>query len=86
MVRDGHLAKIPDGMTFEETATLGVGVTSIAQTLYMTMKLPLPGQKPLDDGTVILVYGGSSATGTLAIQYAKLYVSTPLEPDKKLIH
>jgi NADPH:quinone reductase-like Zn-dependent oxidoreductase len=73
LVRDGHVAKIPDNLTFEETATLGVGITTVGQTLYMTMKLPLPGDKPVDGQTFVLIYGGSSATGTLAIQFAKLY-------------
>jgi NADPH:quinone reductase-like Zn-dependent oxidoreductase len=72
LVRDGHIAKIPDNMTFEEAATLGVGITSVGQSLYMTMKLPLPGENPLEDAPFILIYGGSSATGTLAIQFAKL--------------
>jgi len=59
-------------MTFEETATLGVGITSVGQSLYMTMGLPLPGEKGPESTEFILIYGGSSATGTLAIQYAKL--------------
>ena len=73
MARDGHVAKIPAGMTFEETSTLGVGITSVGQTLYMTLELPLPGEKPLGPSPFILIYGGSTSTGTLAIQYAKLY-------------
>lgn len=72
MVRDGHIAKIPEGLSFEAAATLGVGITTIGQTLYMSMKLPLPSQ-PTEKKFPILVYGGSSATGTLAIQFAKLY-------------
>lgn len=62
-------------MTFEETSTLGVGVSSIAQSLYLTLGLPLPGsgEKLPEDPTYILIYGGSSATGSLAIQFAKLY-------------
>lgn len=72
MVRDGHIAKIPENLSFEETATLGVGITTIGQTLYMTLKLPLPNEKPLEGTHYILIYGGSSATGTLAIQFAKL--------------
>ena len=71
MVKDGHLAKIPDSMSFEDTATLGVGVTTIGQALYLTLKLPLPTE-PAKTPFPILIYGGSSATGTLAIQYAKL--------------
>lgn len=73
MVKDGHLAKIPDGFSFEDVATLGVGVTTVGQALYMTMKLPLPTE-PTKTPFPILVYGGSTATGTLAIQYAKLSV------------
>jgi NADPH:quinone reductase-like Zn-dependent oxidoreductase len=73
MVRDGHLAKIPENMSFEEAATFGVGITTVAQTLYMTFKLPLPA-KPAEKPFPILIYGGSTATGTIAIQYAKLYV------------
>lgn len=63
--------KIPDNLSFEEAATLGVGVTSIGQGLYQSLGLPLPG-KPSSDGEYILIYGGSTATGGLAIQYAKL--------------
>jgi NADPH:quinone reductase-like Zn-dependent oxidoreductase len=73
MVRDGHVAKIPEGFSYEETATLGTGITTVGQTLYMTMGIPLPGEKPAEGSPFILVYGGSSATGTLAIQFAKLY-------------
>ena len=64
-------------MSFEETATLGVGLTTVGQTLYMTLGLPLPGEKPLEGETFILIYGGSTATGTLAIQFAKLYAILP---------
>jgi NADPH:quinone reductase-like Zn-dependent oxidoreductase len=85
LVRDGHVAKIPDNLTFEETATLGVGITTVGQTLYMTMKLPLPGDKLVDGQTFVLIYGGSSATGTLAIQFAKLYELIPSQKCRQLI-
>jgi NADPH:quinone reductase-like Zn-dependent oxidoreductase len=73
MIKDGHIAKIPEKMSFEETATLGTGVTTIGQTLYMTLRLLLP-TAPAEKAFPILIYGGSTATGTLAIQYAKLWV------------
>ncbi|KAF5863569.1 hypothetical protein ETB97_009813 [Aspergillus alliaceus] len=65
--------KIPDNMSFQEAAALGAGIQTIGQSLYQTLGLALPTQ-PLKDATAtpILIYGGSSATGTLAIQFAKL--------------
>jgi len=60
-------------MSFEDAATFGVGVASAGQALYMTLKPPLPTE-PANVPSPILIYRGSTATGTLAIQYAKLYV------------
>ena len=74
LVKDGHIAKIPDHLTFEEAATLGTGVSSVGQSLYMTLKLPLP-TAPAESPFWILIYGGSSGTVTLAIQFAKLFVT-----------
>lgn len=71
MVKDGHLAKIPDGMSWEEAASLGAGVTTIGQALYHELKLPWPTE-PLKDPIPILINGGSTASGTMAIQYAAL--------------
>lgn len=71
MVKDGHLAKIPEGMEFEETASMGAGVTTVGQALYHDLKLPWPTE-PAKTPFPILIYGGSTATGSLAIQYAKL--------------
>ncbi|KAK3718373.1 hypothetical protein LTR37_005186 [Vermiconidia calcicola] len=55
----------------EEAATLGVGVTTCGQALYQSLGLPLPGSCERH-GEPLLVYGGSTGTGILAIQYAKL--------------
>jgi NADPH:quinone reductase-like Zn-dependent oxidoreductase len=63
--------KIPDNLSFQEAATLGGGVTTVGQALYQSLKLALP-TKPVQDTPPILIYGGSTATGTLAIQFAKL--------------
>lgn len=62
--------KIPDNLSFEEAATLGVGVATIALGLYQNLDLALPTE-PVKEATPILIYGGSTATGTLAIQFAK---------------
>ncbi len=63
--------RIPPEITFEEAATLGVGITTVGQSLYQSLQLPLP-TAPAKDGFPVLIYGGSTATGTLAIQFAKL--------------
>ena len=63
--------RIPDNLSFEEAATLGIGITTVGQGLYRSLGLPLPGDGSVD-GAWLLIYGGSTATGTLAIQYAKL--------------
>ncbi|KAJ5404603.1 hypothetical protein N7509_004474 [Penicillium cosmopolitanum] len=63
--------KIPDHLSFQEAATLGVGIVTVGQGLYQSLKLQLPSE-PVKDATPILIYGGSTATGTLAIQFAKL--------------
>jgi len=63
--------KTPDNLSDEEASTLGVGVTTVGQSLYQSLKLPLPN-KPTSEKIILLIYGGSTATGSLAIQYAKL--------------
>jgi NADPH:quinone reductase-like Zn-dependent oxidoreductase len=63
--------RMPDKMSFEEAATLGIGCITVGQALYQNLKLPKP-DSPDTKGTTVLIYGGSTATGTLAIQFAKL--------------
>ena len=64
---------IPENLSFEEAATLGVGTLTIGQSLYQSLKLPLPTE-PTKESLPVLIYGGSTARGALAIQSAKLYV------------
>ena len=52
------------------------GLVTVALGLYKHLGLPLPPTRGQATSSWILVYGGSSATGTLAIQFAKLYVQT----------
>ncbi|OQU97051.1 hypothetical protein CLAIMM_03054 [Cladophialophora immunda] len=63
--------KIPDSMTFENAATLGVAFITCGQGLYQSLGLSLPNQ-PIKSKEPILIYGGSSAMGTFGIQFAKL--------------
>ena len=66
---------IPPNISFEEAATLGCGIATIALGMYRYLGLPLltlPLEERRSDGPPILIYGASSATGTLAVQFAKL--------------
>jgi NADPH:quinone reductase-like Zn-dependent oxidoreductase len=63
---------IPDGVSFEAACTVGCGIATTGFGLYKVLNLPLPDTNPRDSAEYILIYGGSTATGTLAIQFAKL--------------
>lgn len=67
----GNAIKIPENLSFREASTLGVGIITCASGLYYQLKLPLP-TSPAKEPLFILIYAGSSATGSLAIQLAKL--------------
>lgn len=72
MVKGDLMVKIPDSLSFEAASTFPLGVSTVGQGLYQkALKLNLPTD-PIKDSTPVLIYGGSSATGSLAIQYAKL--------------
>lgn len=75
---------IPPNISFEEAATLPCGLATVALALYKPFSLPLPtlpiNEEEKKDGPTILIYGGSTATGTLAIQFAKLCVP-PTTPE-----
>jgi NADPH:quinone reductase-like Zn-dependent oxidoreductase len=62
--------KLPDNISDEEASTLGVGVTTVGQALYQSLGLTLPGGEKANEP--LLIYGGSTATGSLAIQFAVL--------------
>ena len=65
--------RIPDQLSFSDAATLGAGIWTVGQGLFQQMGLTLPTLKTVQhSGDMILIYGGSSATGSLGIQLAKL--------------
>lgn len=66
---------IPESMSFEAASTLGMGVGTAAQALYQTLELPLPLSGTVPRSRDLLIYGGSTATGSLAVQFAKRYAS-----------
>ncbi|KAI0833905.1 putative alcohol dehydrogenase [Hypoxylon sp. FL0890] len=62
--------KVPDNITDEQAATLGVSTITIAQGLYKHLGLPWPTE-PAKEPFPVLIHGGSTATGLYGIQYAK---------------
>ncbi|KAJ6117560.1 hypothetical protein N7512_007285 [Penicillium capsulatum] len=65
--------RIPENVSFEEASTLGCGVTTVGQGLFEKdygLGLNLP-TNPITTPATVLINGGSSATGTLGIQFAK---------------
>lgn len=64
--------KKPENLTFEQAATLPLGAFTVGQGLYQqALKLNLPTD-PVKTKEYVLIYGGSTATGALGIQYARL--------------
>jgi len=70
------LLKIPDDMSFESASTLGTGLGTVGMALFWSMELPMSLDKPImqspRNGEFVLVCGGSSSSGTAAIQLVKL--------------
>lgn len=71
----GHvLLKIPPAMSMEEGATLGIGLATVGAA-FRSLQLPGFPLDPAPTPKYVLVYGGSTATGTLAIQLLRLCVN-----------
>lgn len=70
LVRERVQMKVPEGLSDADAATTGVAISTVGLTLYQKLSLPWPGSA--NAGCWILIYGGSTATGSIAIQCAKL--------------
>ncbi|KAH8817005.1 chaperonin 10-like protein [Xylogone sp. PMI_703] len=70
--------KLPDGMSYEDAATFGVGVGTTGLGLYQAFGLPTPGSLSKTKPFPVLVSGGATATGTLAVQFLKASGLTPI--------
>jgi NADPH:quinone reductase-like Zn-dependent oxidoreductase len=64
--------RIPEQLSFEEGATLASGTGTIGLALFNSLEIPGSPMEPAVKPRHVLVYGGSTATGTMAIQLLKL--------------
>ncbi|XXG98784.1 hypothetical protein Hte_005114 [Hypoxylon texense] len=71
VVKAGLTIKVPDNVTGEEGVVLGLGIAIVGQRLYWSLKLLLP-TRPTSKPKFFLTYGGSTPTGVLGAQSAKL--------------
>ncbi|KAI2618237.1 hypothetical protein GGR54DRAFT_606646 [Hypoxylon sp. NC1633] len=71
----GDLAlKVPDFMSFEDAAAMGTAIASASMVLFWSLGMPLSllegkSEEPLP---TVLVYGGSTSTGTMMLQILQL--------------
>ncbi|KAI1177828.1 putative zinc-binding dehydrogenase family oxidoreductase [Nemania sp. FL0916] len=68
-----HVWPIPSGMIWGEAATIGLcGIGSVGMAAWHNLRLTGTPEAPVEKAPFVLVYGGSSANGTVAIQLLKL--------------
>ncbi|KAF1848284.1 putative enoyl reductase [Cucurbitaria berberidis CBS 394.84] len=68
--------KLPQSISTEAGATFGAGISTAGLALKL-LGLPLP-DAPVEKPVQVLIYGGSTATGTIAIQLLKLANLIPI--------
>ncbi|KAJ5116773.1 zinc-binding dehydrogenase family oxidoreductase [Penicillium angulare] len=66
------LLKVPEGVDFETAASMNMGFMTAGLGLFKSLDLPGYPLQPNPKPGSVLVYGGSTATGTAAIQLLKL--------------
>ncbi|TLD07676.1 hypothetical protein PgNI_10622 [Pyricularia grisea] len=71
--------KIPAGLSFEQAVGMGVtGIGTLGMALFRTLQLPGSLDRPATKPRTVLVHGGSSSVGTMAIQLLRLLGHVPI--------
>ncbi len=70
---------VPENVSWEAAASVMCAIGTTGLALFKFLSIPFPGlelkldpKAGNDDSKTVLIYGGSTATGTIAIQFAKL--------------
>lgn len=69
---DCGLLRIPDNWSFEQGASLGVAIGTMGLALFHSLNVPGTPKHPAETPVDVFVYGGSTTTGTLALQLLRL--------------
>ncbi|KAK5709816.1 hypothetical protein LTR17_019430 [Elasticomyces elasticus] len=67
------LMHVPDGISLEAASAVSCAIGTISYGLHYILGVPFPDQNAVKSGEPILIYGGSTATGSMAVQFAKLF-------------
>lgn len=82
--------RVPDGMSDGEAATMGVATATAALALWHSLELPASPEAPmapeLRAQAYVLVYGASTASGTMALQLLKQCDSVSFSFPARITH
>ena len=70
--------RLPDRVSFESGSALGTSFMTAGMALFKSLEIPGYPLAPNADALPVLVYGGSTATGTAAIQLLRLAGLAPV--------
>jgi NADPH:quinone reductase-like Zn-dependent oxidoreductase len=67
-----YVAVFPEDLEYERVVQLSLGVLTASAALFNSihLHLPLPSLSPVATGETVLIWGGSSSVGVMAIQLA----------------
>jgi NADPH:quinone reductase-like Zn-dependent oxidoreductase len=63
---------VPDDVSFEEASAMGVAANTAGLSLFKELQIQQSSNAKSGEGEYLLIYGGSTACGTLGIQLATL--------------